>query len=142
MTPEQCAKSGTEHGLQTALMCALQLPPIRDQYPDLTTALIFAIPNGGARGDSVKSRAIRGGQLKAEGVKDGVADIFLSVARGGYFGFYIEMKVKDKKPTKNQRDFRDLVTKRGYLWAFYDGWEHARDDIIKYMQLPETMKNW
>lgn len=30
---------------------------------------LHAIANGGARGDNEKSRAIRGGQLKAEGVK-------------------------------------------------------------------------
>lgn len=138
MNPERYAQSGTEHALQVALFASLQLSPIRENYPELTTALIFAVPNGGARGDNTKSRMIRGGQLKAEGVKDGVPDIFLSLAKGGYFGFYIEMKKKDKKPTKNQLDFRDLVVKKGYLWAFYDDWQHAHDDIIRYMKLPET----
>ena len=139
MTPEQLARSGTEHALQSAFFSCLQLPPLRDQYPDLRTALIFAIPNGGARGDNEKSRLIRGGQLKAEGVKDGVPDIFLSIGRGGYLGFYIEMKRKGKKPTKNQLEFKELALKRGYLWAFYDSWEHARDDVIRYMNLPETI---
>ena len=54
------------------------------KYPELNC--MFAIPNGGLRNPVVARK------LKAEGVKSGVSDIFLSVARGGYHGLYIEMK--------------------------------------------------
>jgi hypothetical protein len=138
MTPEQVAKSGTEHALQSAVFCWSHLAETKLRFPELDTALMFAIPNGGARGDSAKSRAIRGGQLKAEGVKDGVPDIFLSVAKGGFFGFYIEMKVRGKKPSKNQIEFKELVEPRGYKWAYYDDWEKAVEAIIAYMQLQYT----
>jgi len=46
------------------------------QYPEL--ALLFAVPNGGARNKVTAAR------LKAEGVKRGVLDIWFPVARGGW----------------------------------------------------------
>jgi len=54
------------------------------EIPELKLA--FAIPNGGHRHISV---AIG---LKNEGVKAGVPDIFIPVARNGYHGIFIEMK--------------------------------------------------
>ena len=48
--------------------------------------LLFHIPNGGAR------TAVTGARMKAEGVKKGVPDLMLPVARGGYHGLFIEMK--------------------------------------------------
>lgn len=139
MKAEDLAKSNTETGHQRALFCWTHYPEVKEAYPLLDTQLLFAIPNGGARGDNVKSRSIRGNALVAEGVKSGVADIFLSVARGGYLGFYIEMKVKNNKPTKKQLEFRDRVTEQGYLWAWYNNWEHARDDLVRYIELPKTI---
>ena len=138
MTPEQVAKSGSEHAEQSALFCWSHLQETKEHYPELDTELLFAIPNGGARGDSAKSRAIRGGQLKAEGVKDGVPDMFLSVARGGYFGMYIEMKVKNNKPSRAQLKFKDSATSRNYLWVCCYSWQEARDNLIKYSRLPYT----
>lgn len=140
MTPDYLAKSGTEHGHQAALFCWTHMPETRKLYPDLGESLLFAIPNGGARGDTQKSRMIRGGQLKAEGVKDGVPDIFLSIAKGGYFGLYIEMKKPGQKPSPNQLEFRDKVWAKGYGWTYCDSWEKARDALIAYMQLSDTQR--
>ena len=50
------------------------------KFPELNC--MFAIPNGGLRNPVVARK------LKAEGVKSGVSDIFLSVARGGYHNLY------------------------------------------------------
>lgn len=57
-----------------------------DEYPEL--ALLYHIPNGGKR--DAKTATI----LKRQGVKAGVPDLHLPVARGGYHGLYIELKVK------------------------------------------------
>lgn len=54
------------------------------KYPELK--LLYHVPNGGSR---KKSEA---GRFKAEGVKAGVPDLCLPVARGGYHGLYIELK--------------------------------------------------
>lgn len=54
------------------------------KYPQLRR--LYHIPNGGKR---TKAEA---GIFKAMGVKSGVPDVHLPVARGGYHGLYIEMK--------------------------------------------------
>ena len=57
----------TEHRIQAGLFKWFKLASAR--HPEL--ALLFAIPNGGARDP------ITGAMLKAEGVKRGVPDLFL-----------------------------------------------------------------
>ena len=68
-----------------------------DEYPEL--ALLYHIPNGGKR--DAKTATI----LKRQGVKAGVPDLHLPVARGGYHGLYIELKVGDNTTTKKQKDW-------------------------------------
>jgi hypothetical protein len=139
MTPADLAKSGTESGHQRALMCWAALPDIAAQYPEFEF-LLFAIANGGSRGDSEKSRKIRGAALKAEGVKAGVADLMLAVRRGEYPGLYIEMKkpASEKgragKPSDKQIKFKRAVQAQGYGWVCCVGWEAARDTIVEYMR--------
>jgi hypothetical protein len=94
---------------------------------------LHAIPNGGGRGDNKRSATIRGQQLKAEGVKAGVADIFLPVAKGSWHGLYIEMKRPKLKPVRGgkgglsneQIEFRDWVRGQGYGWVVCYGWEEV-----------------
>jgi len=124
MTPEQLAKAGTEHAHQVALMawCALNF----EVYPKLK--LLFAIPNGGERNPVVAAR------LKAEGVRSGVPDLMLPVARHGRFGLFIEMKKpKQGKVQGSQAEWhRDLDTE-GYGVAVCFGWEEARDCLVQYL---------
>lgn len=54
------------------------------RHPEL--ALMYHIPNEGKRSRTGGQRAV------AEGLKSGVPDICLPVARGGAHGLYIEMK--------------------------------------------------
>lgn len=144
MTPESLAKSGTEAGHQSALFCwaALELHNGRHEL----LRWLHAIPNGGARGDDEKTRKIRGGQLKAQGVKAGVADVFLPVLRLPYSGLYIEMKKPDQRPktpgaagglSDDQIEFRDFVQAQGFAWAVCYSWEDARDTLLQYLALPE-----
>ena len=58
--------------------------------------LLYHIPNGGSRN---KAEAAN---LKRQGVRAGVPDLFLPVARGGYHGPYIELKFEKNKTSKNQ----------------------------------------
>ena len=58
-----------------------------DAWPEL--ALLHHIPNGGKRG---KAEAAK---LKRMGVKPGVPDLHLPIARGGFHGLYVEMKRLD-----------------------------------------------
>ena len=77
------------------------------QYPEYA-ALLFAIPNGGAR------NAVTGARLKEEGVVAGVADLFLSVPGGDLHGLYIEMKTDKGCQSKSQKEFQASVTSAGY----------------------------
>ena len=56
----------------------------RQQIPELVN--LYAIPNGGHR------HPAGGGKMKREGVRRGVPDLHLAVARGGYHSLYLETK--------------------------------------------------
>lgn len=110
-----------------------------NKYPQL--ALMHAIPNGGPRGNDVRSNMIRGASLKAEGVRAGVPDIFLPVARHGCHGMYIEMKKPSAKPKRSgkggvsdeQRGFIEALTHEGYLAVVCYGWAEAVTQIHLYL---------
>ena len=103
---------------------------------------IHHIPNGGSRGNDVRSQQIRGARLKAEGVRSGVSDICLPVKRGNCSGLYIEMKkpsLKPKRPTSKggcsdeQIEFGAFVQSQGFGFVVCYTWLEARDVIIDYM---------
>lgn len=135
VTPEQLASSGSEHASQVALFAWAALNV--GKYPAL--AYMFAIPNGGLR--DVRTAV----NLKAEGVKAGVPDIFLPKAYNAvpnifYFGCFIEMKIDKYRNHKNggcseeQIDFINWVTNSGYYCKVCYTWEEARDTLIGYLE--------
>ena len=123
MSPADYAAKGTEHAHQVALMmwAASRLPI----HPELRW--LYAVPNGGDRNPIVAAR------LKAEGVKSGVSDLCLPVARRGYHGFYIEMKKPGGKESANQIEFGQFLLSQNYLYCMCDHWEVARDRIEWYL---------
>ena len=131
MTPEQIAKPGTEHAHQSALFCWINSEGCR-VWPSLQWA--HAIPNGGDRNPAVA------GRLKAEGVKAGVFDIFVPVARGRWHGLYVEMKKPgreretDKGISDAQRRFGLAMHEQGYYTTVNYSWLTARVVICSYMQ--------
>lgn len=134
ITPETLAKCGTEHGHQSALFCwaALNL----DKYPQLS--MLFAIPNGGQRDK------ITAAKLKAEGVKSGVPDIMLPVARFGCHGLFIELKKPKAKlengkelakgrTSNNQDTWIAKLKDEGYGACVCYGWNEARQVLEDYL---------
>lgn len=96
------------------------------KYPELS--LMYHIPNGGSRN---KAEA---GRLKAQGVKPGLPDICLPVARGKYHGLYIELKrVTGGRTSKDQREWIKLLLDQGYLAGVCLGWEEAADTLMRYL---------
>lgn len=97
------------------------------QYPQFEL-LLFAIPNGGLRNVIVAKK------LKAEGVKAGVADLFLAMPSNKYHGLFIEMK-KEKGGVQSQaqKDFQLEVEKQGYKYFLAHGWEKAAQAINDYI---------
>lgn len=102
----------------------------KQQYPELE--LMYHIPNEGKR-----SR-LTGARMKEAGLKSGVPDIHLPVARGGYIGLYIENKYGKNKPTENQKAWLRALRGAGHFTAICYGWEQAKALIEGYLSLPKT----
>ena len=88
---------------------------------------ICTIPNGGKRD---KRTAVA---LKRQGVKAGVPDICLPVARNGYHGLYIELKAGKNKATKNQEKWQVFLNDQGYYAVICYGWREAAKVIEEYL---------
>ena len=98
------------------------------RYPELH--LLHAIANGGFRHKATA------GRLKAEGVKAGVPDLSLPVARGGYHGLYIELKrQKGGKASDGQKAWLEALSKQGYCAVICNGWHEASEAILRYLKI-------
>jgi hypothetical protein len=159
LIPSQIAKSGSEHANQAAFFayCAVA-EMVGFQKADLWASgekiffkatdkpvlpalhWIHAIHNQG-HGDK-----IRGGRARAEGVKSGVADIFLPIPRrfGTWFshGLYIEMKRPDAKPVRqsskgglsdDQIAFKEHCDSFDYAWTVEYGWLEGVQALKSYL---------
>lgn len=92
-------------------------------------ALMYHIPNGGSRGK------VEAARFKAAGVKAGVPDICLPVARGGKHGLYIELKrLKGGKVSDTQTDWIASLREQGYRAEVCCGWKAAADVIEEYLK--------
>jgi len=112
-----------EHAEQAALFRWAEFA--RSRLPELV--LLHAIPNGGHRHKATAAR------LKAEGVKRGVPDVCLPVARNGAHGLYIELKTERGKPTPEQLGWIRALRRQGYVAEVCRGWESARSMIEHYL---------
>ena len=99
-------------------------------------ALIYHVPNGGHRHKLV---AIK---LKGQGVKAGVPDLVLPMARGGYFGLYLEFKAtapNDAAVSASQHAWIRRLNDQGYLAIVCRGHFDAMEQIRAYLKLPQTV---
>lgn len=94
-------------------------------YPELI--VLYAIPNGGLRHWKVAS------DLKDEGVKAGVLDVHLPVARHNYFGLWIEFKAGKNKCTDDQLCWASLLTELGHCVQVCYSWNEAADVVAWYL---------
>jgi len=114
----------TEHLEQVALMNWAEMQS--RHTPELK--LLFAVPNGGKRNKRVAEK------LKAEGVKAGVPDLVLPIARHGKNCLFIEMKSPDGRVRPNQIWWQDQLEKHGNASIVCYGWESAKTAIIGYLE--------
>jgi hypothetical protein len=118
-------KNMTENQEQAALFEWAKLSEWK--HPELK--LLHAIPNGGLR--DARTAAV----LQRTGVKSGVPDLCLPVARGGFHGLYIELKrLKGGVLSINQKTWLGLLAKEGYKAVMCRGWLEARDTILDYLE--------
>ena len=117
-------KKRSEHDEQVSIFDWAAVKQV--EIPELR--LLFAIPNGGLRNKVTASK------LKAEGVKSGVPDMFLPVARGRFHGLFIELKkVGGRKATDNQHEWMTRLTDQGYDCYVCYGAEPAILTITSYL---------
>lgn len=103
------------------------------KYPELQ--MLYAIPNGGY----LLSKAAAG-KLKAAGLKKGYPDLGLDVARGPYHGLRIELKrTVGGQVSFEQNVWHIRLQAQGYHVVVCKGWEVARDVLINYLTLPNTL---
>lgn len=115
----------TEAQEQQALFRWLEIKSRK--HPEL--GLCFAIPNGGRR-DRIEAR-----HLKEQGVKPGVPDLFLPVARGLWHGLFIELKrQKGGRVSEAQRRWIADLERQGYRAEVACGWQEAAQIIEIYLQ--------
>lgn len=100
---------------------------LEKQHPELK--LMFHVPNEGKR--SVYS----GAELKRAGLKKGVPDVMLPVARKGYNGLAIEMKAGKNKPTEEQKKWLTGLAGEGWLCYVCRGYEAAATVLGDYMDI-------
>ena len=77
----------------------------KNKYPGIET--MYHIVNEGKRS------AYNGRRLKKEGMKRGVSDICLPIAKCGYNNLYIELKHGSNKATDEQLEFINLINSYG-----------------------------
>lgn len=107
-------------------------------YPDLSK--LFAVPNGGSRGDPSDPSNREGMNLKLEGVTPGVPDTQLPVSRLGYHGCWVEMKrvafgLGVKWGTFGDGQIERLRELRadGHYATVASGYQHAINIYIAYL---------
>ena len=96
------------------------------RWPELR--LLHHIPNGGSR------NAREAHNLRMQGVKAGIPDIFLPVARGGWHGLYIEMKRrKGGRLSDEQAAMLEALREQGYCAWVCKGANDAIELITEYL---------
>jgi dienelactone hydrolase len=103
-------------------------------YPELRA--LYAIPNGGHRHPATAVK------MQAEGVKPGIPDLCLAVARGGYHALYIEMKRRvGGRVSDAQAEMALRLVHHGNAVRVCKGWEEAKDTLIAYLKGEEIKLN-
>ena len=97
-------------------------------YCDFKHYTVFHVPNGGTRNKREAKN------LKRQGVRPGVPDLVFPVAKRGYHGLYIELKVGRNKPTEKQIEWIDTLNANGYKAVVCVGYDDAKSTIDWYME--------
>ena len=107
-----------------------QQASVRERWPEL--ALLHHIEN------ERSCTPQQGARRKRMGVKPGVPDLELPIARGGYHGLHIELKTETGTPTKDQLWWVEQLNAQGRYATVCHGWESAVRTIEWYLRLPKS----
>jgi hypothetical protein len=98
------------------------------RHPELL--LCYSIPNG-----SHKSPA-SAGLHKRTGLKSGVPDVHLPIAKGLFVGWWCEFKSKHGSVAVNQKEWHRRLSAHGHRVCIARSWDAAANELIDYLQLP------
>ena len=104
----------------------------RFQFPKLKMLLVSSV-NGAMLQGTPEQRAKSWKRLESEGAVPGVSDLFLFVARGGYHGLCIEMKVEGNTQSPKQKEFEALVTEQNYKYVVCKTFDEFEKTILDYV---------
>jgi hypothetical protein len=120
-------RNGQPSEAETQMMLFRWAEYEKARYPELE--LMFHVPNGGSR------NAFEAKNLKLQGVKAGVPDIILPVAKGFYHGLFVELKVGKNKTSQLQEEWLDKLKGAGYKTALCYGFDETVSVIKSYLEL-------
>lgn len=72
-------------------------------------------------------------KLKIMGVSSGFPDLFIPIAKGGYHGLFIELKIKPNKCTDNQKKWIKYIIEQGYKADICYDFDEAKKVIDDYL---------
>jgi hypothetical protein len=99
-------------------------------WMDKNRILYYAIPNGGSR------HYLEAINLKRTGVKAGVPDLCIPLARNGYHGLYIELKrISGGKVSDEQTFWMEALQAEGYKVEIAYGAEQAKQIVRDYLNV-------
>lgn len=96
-------------------------------FPKLPSKLLLAVPNGGSR------NIIEAKNLKAQGVKSGVADVLLLIPKKGYSCLCLEFKTPTGKQSEEQIEFQRQADKAGNKYIVVRSVKEAIDTLKWYL---------
>lgn len=100
----------------------------------LDARLLAMVPNGMYLGDDQKARMIRVSMAKRAGLRPGVPDLVLFVARRGSHGLCVEMKRSDAgEASSEQKAYHDLLLGQGFRVCVAHGADAAISTIKDYL---------
>lgn len=119
-TPEPSESQEQQWLMQWAMTQRYAMPELKRLYH---------IPNEGMRTKTTGRRMV------AEGLKKGVPDLCLPVARCGYHGLYIELKRrKTGKTSAEQTEWIEGLRSEKYMAIVCHGWQSAADALEAYLR--------
>lgn len=121
--PAAQAWKQSEHALQVQVVS--RSLALAERHPEV--CMLHAVPNGDFRGWGV------GVKLKAEGVIPGVPDICMPVPKGGFHGFYMELKKAGGHVRNDQWEFMEALHAQGYFVRVTNHLPTALEIIANYL---------
>lgn len=108
-----------EHQIQVAIC----------NYLDYRNIPYFSIPNGGMRNIGVARK------LKAEGVKAGVADLFIMQGNQLHNGLFIEVKTPTGRQQETQKNFEKNAFANHYCYEIVRSLDELIEKLNTYLKI-------